>query len=183
MATPGLTAISDEDEARRVLLDDALRVVPLVRATPGTVIDVGSGGGSPGIPVAVSLPDRHVTLLDAQRRKCAFLERFASELPNVEVVWGRAEAQPPDSFDVALAKALAQPPVAVELTLPLVRPGGIAVLWVGKSADPTAVARAAAMLSGVVEESPRGLLVLRKTHSTPAGFPRKPGMAKKRPLV
>jgi 16S rRNA (guanine527-N7)-methyltransferase len=182
LETPGLTGIRDRDEARRALLDDALRAVPHVRVAPGPVIDVGSGGGSPGIPIAASLPDRKVILLEAQRRKCGFLDRFAYELPNAEVIWGRAEEQPVDAFGVALAKALAQPPVAAELTLPLVRPGGIALLWVGESVDVSAVARVAERLSAGLEEGAPGLLALRKTGPTPTGFPRKPGMAKKRPL-
>jgi 16S rRNA (guanine527-N7)-methyltransferase len=181
--TPGLTGIRNRTEAKRALLDDALRAVPLIRKTPGAVIDIGSGGGSPGIPVAASLPEREVTLLEARRRKCEFLQRFASELPNVEVVWGRAEEQPTDVFGVALAKALARPPVAAELALPFVRPGGTALLWVGESLDTSAVARVAGRLSATIEDGPRGLLVLRKTGPTPAGFPRKAGIAKKRPLA
>ena len=62
----------------------------------------GSGGGSPGLPLAVSLPGRTFTLLEAERRKCRFLERFAAELPNVGVVWGRAEEQAVDVYGVAL---------------------------------------------------------------------------------
>ncbi len=115
LSTPGLTGLDDPGEARRVLLEDALRAVSLVEATPGAVVDVGSGGGSPGIPLAVTLPDRDFTLLEAERRKCEFLSGFAAELPNVEVTWGRAEEQPTETFGVALAKALAKPPVAAEL--------------------------------------------------------------------
>jgi 16S rRNA (guanine527-N7)-methyltransferase len=183
LATPGLTALREPAEARRVLLDDALRAVPLVLTTSGRVIDVGSGGGSPGIPLAAALPERTVTLLDAERRKCDFLRRFTDELPNTEVIWGRAEEQPKEEFGVALAKALAKPPVAAELTLPLVRPGGIAILWIGGSADVTAVTSVAALLSAELEDAPSGLLVLRKTAPTPEGFPRRPGIAKKRPLA
>ena len=183
VATPGMTGLRDLAEARRVLLDDALRAVSVVRANPGPIVDVGSGGGSPGIPLAVELPEREVTLLEAERRKCLFLERFAAELPNLDVVWGRAEKQPTDVFGVALAKALAKPPVALELCLPLVRPGGIAVLWVGKSVDPALAMRVAERLAATVEDNLDGLLVVRKTGSTPPGFPRRPGMAKKRPLA
>jgi 16S rRNA (guanine527-N7)-methyltransferase len=98
-------------------------------------------------------------------------------------MWGRAEEQPVDAFGVALAKALAKPPVAAELVLPLVRPGGIAVLWTGETADPDQVARVAARLGAEVERDVEGLLVLRKLVPTPAGFPRRAGMAKKRPLA
>jgi 16S rRNA (guanine527-N7)-methyltransferase len=183
LATPGLTSVSSLAEARRVLLEDALRARPLLESSPGPVVDVGSGGGSPGIPLAVALPERSFTLLESQRRKADFLARVATPLPNVEVVWGRAEEQPLDEFGVALAKALAKPPVAAELCLPLVRPEGIAVLWVGESAEPEPVSRVAERLGAALESEADGLLVLRKFLPTPPAFPRRPGMAKKRPLA
>jgi 16S rRNA (guanine527-N7)-methyltransferase len=129
------------------------------------------------------MPDREFTLLEAERRKCSFLDRFTSELPNIRVVWGRAEEQGVDAFDVALAKALAKPPVAAELCLPLVRPGGVAVLWVGETADIESVARVADRLAAHVDRTHDGLLVLRKTGPTPSGFPRRSGIPKKRPLA
>jgi 16S rRNA (guanine527-N7)-methyltransferase len=181
--TPGLTAVHDRSEARRVLLEDSSRAADLVRLFRGAVIDVGSGGGAPGIPLAVALPDREVVLLEAQRRKCHFLERVARDFPNVRVVWGRAEEQEVDRFGVAVAKALAPPPVAAEWCLPLVSPGGAAILWVGPSADVDAVARAAERLGGGPAEEHDGLLVLPKLEPTPPGFPRRPGVARKRPLA
>jgi 16S rRNA (guanine527-N7)-methyltransferase len=183
VVTPGLTALRDSDEARRVLLDDALRGLPLVGREEGPIVDVGSGGGSPGIPLAASLPHRQVTLLEAERRKCDFLERWAAELPNLHVVWGRAEEQPLEAYGVAVAKALADPPTAAEWCLPLVHEGGAVVLWVGPSADADRVARAAQRIAGTLAETPDGFLVLRKTGPTPPGFPRRSGMAKKRPLA
>jgi 16S rRNA (guanine527-N7)-methyltransferase len=180
---PGATALADPESARRMLLDDALRSADIVAGNDGPVVDIGSGGGSPGIPLAAALPGREFTLLEAERRKTAFLEGFASELPNVRVVWGRAEEQPIETYGVALAKALAKPPVAVELGLPLVRGGGVLVLWLGTSADRLEVARVAEALAGRLEQESDGLVVLRKIGPTPAGFPRRPGMAKKRPLT
>ena len=88
-----------------------------------------------------------------------------------------------DAFGVAVAKALAQPPVAAEWCLPLVAPGGAAVLFVGPSADAEPVAEVAEQLAAEPVESPPGLLVLRKLGPTPAGFPRRPGIARKRPLA
>jgi 16S rRNA (guanine527-N7)-methyltransferase len=181
VATPGLTAIRDLSEARRVLLDDSLRAVELVDAFDGSIVDVGSGGGVPGIPLAVALPDRMLTLLEATGRKCEFLRAWAPA--NARVVHGRAEEQGVDAYGVALAKALAPPVVAAEWCLPLVRPGGAAILWVGPSADAQAVARAAEQLGGRLAESPSGLLVLRKEAPTPPGFPRRTGVARKRPLA
>jgi 16S rRNA (guanine527-N7)-methyltransferase len=180
---PGLTAVSDREEARRVLLDDALRGVPLVDARDGPIVDVGSGGGTPGIPLAASLPERAVTLLEAQRRKCEFLEGWTRELPNASVVWGRAEEQPLETYGVAVAKALAAPPVAAEWCLPLVREGGAVVLWVGPTAEREAVGQVAARIAGELEGAPEGFFVIRKTGPTPPGFPRRTGVAKKRPLT
>jgi 16S rRNA (guanine527-N7)-methyltransferase len=145
------------------------------------VVDVGSGGGAPGIPLAHALPDREVVLLEAERRKCAFLEQWAP--PNARVVWGRAEEQPVDWAGVAVAKALAHPPTAAEWCLPLVRPGGLVLLWVGPSAEPERVARVAERVGGEPVAAPEGFLVLRKTGPTPPGFPRRTGLAKKRPLA
>ncbi len=181
LATPGLTAIRDPAEARAMLVDDALRAVELVRGFDGAIVDVGSGGGSPGIPLAVALAEREVTLLEAERRKCDFLERWAP--PNARVVWGRAEEQETDAYGVALAKALASPPVAAEWCLPLVRPGGAVVLWLGPTADRVAVARVSELLGGGQPEERQGLVVLPKLAPTPPGFPRRAGIARKRPLA
>jgi 16S rRNA (guanine527-N7)-methyltransferase len=183
LETPGLTALRDPAEARATLLEDALRGVELVERFAGPVIDVGSGGGTPGIPLAAALPEREVTLLEAERRKCEFLRRWEAELLNLRVVWGRAEEQPVDAYGVAVAKALAPPPVAAEWCLPLVRPGGAAVLWVGPSADADRVAAVAAQLAAEPAPAPPGFLVLRKVGPTPPGFPRRPGRARKRPLA
>lgn len=166
-----------------MLLDDSLRGLELVSAEEGPVVDVGSGGGTPGIPLAASLPAREVTLLEAERRKCDFLDRWAAELPNVRVVWGRAEEQPLERFGVAVAKALADPPVAVEWCLPLVREGGAVILWTGPSADAARIATAAARVAGRVESSTDSLVVVRKAGPTPTGFPRRAGVARKRPLA
>jgi 16S rRNA (guanine527-N7)-methyltransferase len=154
-----------------------------VRRFEGAIVDVGSGGGAPGIPLAAALPERAVTLLEANGRKCAFLREIAREFANVEVVQGRAEEQETDHFGVAVAKALAAPPVAAEWCLPLVAPGGGVVLYVGPSADAEAVSSVSERLGGGPAEELPGLLVLEKLSPTPAGFPRRPGVAKKRPLA
>ena len=181
--TPGLTALRDLQEARRVLLDDSLRGLGLVRSLDGPIVDVGSGGGAPGIPLAAALPDRKVTLLEAEERKADFLRRWESRLPNVRVVRGRAEEQETDLFGVAVAKALAQPPVAAEWCLPLVRPGGAVVLWVGPNVEVERVARVAEKIAGGEPENREGLLIVPKLGPTPEGFPRRPGVARKRPLA
>jgi 16S rRNA (guanine527-N7)-methyltransferase len=164
-----------------MLVDDALRAVSVLQGFDGPIVDVGSGGGSPGIPLASVLPGRDMTLLEAERRKCDFLEQWAP--PNARVVWGRAEEEPVDAYGVALAKALAQPATAIEWCLPLVRPGGAVVLWLGPSAELAAVARVAEQIGGGEPEEREGLIVVPKVRATPAGFPRRVGVAKKRPLA
>jgi 16S rRNA (guanine527-N7)-methyltransferase len=181
VATPGLTAINDLEEARRSLLEDSLRGADLIASFDGPIVDVGSGGGVPGIPLAFALPERDVTLLEATGRKCDFLRDWAP--PNANVVEGRAEDQETDAFGVAVAKALAPPPVAAEWCLPLVRTGGAVVLWVGPSADEEHVGRVAQQIGGELEGNRDGLLVLRKVRPTPEGFPRRAGVARKRPLL
>jgi 16S rRNA (guanine527-N7)-methyltransferase len=183
LATPGLTSIRDSAEAARVHVDESLAALEVVRRFDGPIVDVGSGGGAPGFPLAAALPDRQVTLLEANGRKCVFLREVAQEFPNVTVVQGRAEEQETDSFGVAAAKALAPPPVAAEWCLPLVARGGAVVLYVGPTADAVAVARVAKRLGGGPLEELPGLLVVEKLGSTPPGFPRKLGIARKRPLA
>jgi len=164
-----------------MLLDDSLRGAGIVSRFDGPIVDVGSGGGAPGIPLAHAFPDREVILLEAERRKCEFLEAWAPA--NARVVWGRAEEQLTDWAGVAVAKALAQPATAAEWCLPLVREGGAVVLWVGPSVERERVEAVAARLAGRVADSPEGLLVIDKIGPTPPGFPRRPGVAKKRPLA
>jgi 16S rRNA (guanine527-N7)-methyltransferase len=179
VATPGLTSLRDSAEARLALLEDSLRGLDIVRRSDGPIVDVGSGGGVPGIPLAAALPDRNVTLLEANGRKCEFLRKWAPA--NATVVQGRAEERETDFFGIAVAKALAPPPVAAEWCLPLVRPGGVAVLWVGPTADVDHVARVAERLAAQLTVE-GGLFVLNKVAPTPAGFPRRVGVARKRPL-
>jgi 16S rRNA (guanine527-N7)-methyltransferase len=187
VATPGVTGLTTVGDARRMLLEDAVRAAPLVEATAGAVVDVGSGGGSPGIPLAAARPELEFHLLESVRKKCDFLTEITADFANVEVVCARAEEHAAGAgrdFDgTALTRALAPPPVAAEWCLPLVAVGGRAVLFVGPSADAEAVGRVAAKLGAHDPELAGGFLVLRKTQPTPAGFPRRPGLARKRPLA
>ena len=183
--TPSLTAVSDRTEARRLHLDGVLAAEPLLESGP--VIDVGSGGGSPGLPLAVARPDLPIVLLESGRKKCDFLGTWSAELGNVSVVCARAEEHARgagrDAYGTALARALAPPPVAAEWCLPLLRAGGRAILFVGPTADEAAVASAAQQVGGELEAAPPGFLLLRKTGPTPDAFPRRPGLARKRPLA
>jgi 16S rRNA (guanine527-N7)-methyltransferase len=188
-----LTAIRDPAELRRELVGDALSACAAIgERLPGDVVDVGSGNGSPGIPLALHY-GQPVTLLDSVARKGAFL-RHAVALLEIEcpVVVDRSETYARgagrDAFDLALARALAPPAVALELCLPLVRPGGRVILWTGRRFDPAALEPVVALLGGhsprAIETSPgRQLLVVDKISATPDRFPRRPGMAGKRPLA
>jgi 16S rRNA (guanine527-N7)-methyltransferase len=191
LARPGLTAVRDRVEAQRVLVDDALAAAELI--AEGPVVDVGSGGGSPGIPIALARPELRVDLLDANRGKTEFLKEASADLPNVRVIWARAEehgsGEGREAYGSAVAQALAPPPVALEWCLPLVRVGGRVVLLAG-DADLTQAAAAAAQLGGGEPEAVsvpgserRFLLVVPKVEATQARFPRRPGVARKRPLA
>jgi 16S rRNA (guanine527-N7)-methyltransferase len=189
VSTPGLTAILSVDVARRVHVEDALAAVEHVDAGP--VVDVGSGGGSPGIPLAAARPELEFDLLEATRRKCDFLSLVTREFPNVAVVcaraevWGRAGGR--DRYAVAVARAVAGQATTVEWCLPLVRPGGRLVLYAGAPADD--LDRVAAQLAArppdvvpVAGSEARTLLVFEKLGPTPERFPRRTGVAAKRPL-
>jgi 16S rRNA (guanine527-N7)-methyltransferase len=188
LETPGLTSIREREPARREHVLDSLEAVPLVARFAGPIADVGSGGGAPGIPLAAAFPEREVTLIESNERKCRFLERFCEEFPNLRVICGRAEEQATDLFGVVTAKALAPPAVALEWCLPLVSPGGAAILFSGAiDFDLAPVAR---LLGGgepelhpVAGSRGRLLLVVPKLSPTPSGFPRRPGIARKRPLA
>jgi 16S rRNA (guanine527-N7)-methyltransferase len=191
LSTPGLTAIADPAEARRVHLDDSLTAADLLERGP--VVDVGAGGGSPGFPLAVARPDLEFHLLESNRKKCTFLESWAREFENVEVVCARAEeharAAGRDSYAAAVARALARPAVALEWCLPLVAPGGRVILYVGEP-ELEAVVPVADKIGGgtpdviaVSGSRRRHLLVVPKLEPTPAAFPRRPGVARKRPLA
>jgi len=160
-----------------------------------TVIDIGSGGGLPAIPLAVALPQVRFTLLEANTRKCAFLEHVAGTLglTNVVVAAGRAEElahrpQLREQFDRAISRAAARPEVLLELALPFVRTGGDLVAQV-RPLDPGLLEPAARLLGG---GSPRlqppaagvdPLLVVPKVASTPSRFPRRTGLPGRKPLA
>ena len=136
--THNLTAIRDERRMVSHHLLDSLAVLPRLPQQPGLrLLDVGSGGGLPGIPLAVARPDWRVTLLDSNRKKCAFLRQAAAELglANVEVVASRAEAYAPaQGFDVVIARALSETGRFAEATRHLLAPGGRLVAM--KAANP-----------------------------------------------
>ncbi len=144
--------------------------------------------------LALARPDRAVQLVESVQKKAAVLAAIAADLGahNVDVRAERAEdlgrGVDRDRFGLAVCRALAPPPVAVELCLPLVRPGGRLVIWAGET-DAGAIERAALEVGGeleAIDPAPgdrRSFVVVAKTGPTPERFPRRPGMAAKRPLA
>ena len=193
------TAVHAPSEAIDVHLADSLTALelPEVRRA-GTIADLGPGAGLPGLPLAIALPAAEVALVESVARKCAFL-RAAVEtlaLTNVRVVCERAETwtEGRGACDVVTARALAALPVLAEYAAPLLREGGMLVGWKGRvDAEEAAAGRAAAEQLGLAVEEvrevapyagsqQRTLWVLRKVMPTSDGFPRRPGIAAKRPL-
>jgi 16S rRNA (guanine527-N7)-methyltransferase len=194
-----ITTVRHPEQGVDVHVADSLIALELepVR-TAGRIADLGSGGGFPGLALAIALPDAEVALVESVGRKCEFLASAARslELENVEVVNGRAESWPAglDAYDAVTVRALAPLPVLVEYAAPLLRVGGSLVAWKGRrDAAEEADGEAAAQLLGMetptaVRVQPfraatdRHLYVSSKVSSTPTKFPRRPGMARKRPL-
>jgi 16S rRNA (guanine527-N7)-methyltransferase len=187
----GVTAIREPALAWQRHVLDALRgVEELDACPPGPLVDVGSGGGVPGLVLGVVRPERDLHLVEATARKAAFLRETAT-LIGVEAIVHAERSEDlarrggglRDVCACACARALAAPPAAAELCLPLVAPGGRVILWLGESALPDEVETAATAVAGRVRSSePGGLLVLEKTGPTPERFPRRPGVAARRPL-
>ncbi len=199
-----LTALTDPDAVqRRHFLEPLALLAALeeIDALGETAIDIGSGAGFPGLPIKIVRPSLRLTLLDANAKRAAFLERLAQRLglKQVTVVNSRAEELAHDpahrqAYDLALARAVAPLPALVELTLPFLRLGGVLAAPKGRGA-PREVKEAAAALrvcGGHVEsirplqvpgaETPPTLVIVRKASDTPHRFPRRAGIPAKRPL-
>lgn len=174
---------------------DADRLLALSWDGIQRVIDVGSGGGLPAIPLALRLPGVQFSLLDANTRKCAFLQHVAATLPiaNIRVLLGRAEdlgrqAQLREQFDRAISRAVAQPPVMLELTLPFVRPGGDLLAEVSEL-DPQSLTGVARLLGGGMPRLRHGpserdyVLIVDKIEPTPSRYPRRAGLPNRKPLA
>lgn len=199
LASPAApTAVHDRARALDVHVRDSLAglEVGAVRRAR-RIADLGSGAGLPGLPLALALPDSQMQLVESHHRRCAFLDRAVEDLglSNVTVACARAEELADrEHFDVVTARALAALPVLCEYAAPLLRVGGALVAWKGAvEAGEAAAAAAAARSLGLdrAEILPvvpypgserRTLHVFRKLAPTPPGYPRRPGMAAKRPL-
>jgi 16S rRNA (guanine527-N7)-methyltransferase len=163
-----------------------------------TLADLGSGAGFPGLPLAVALPRSEVWLIESHRRRCAYLEGVAAHAraANARVVCSRLEhwSAPDGGVDVALARALASQAVVLEYAAPLLRSGGLLVDWRGRRVreqERGAILAAEQLGLQLLEirrvvpfagAEHRHLHLYLKVSATPAGFPRRAGMARKRPL-
>ncbi|HWC27847.1 MAG TPA: 16S rRNA (guanine(527)-N(7))-methyltransferase RsmG [Solirubrobacteraceae bacterium] len=193
------TALRDPAVAVDAHVADALVALELAQVRAARrVADLGAGAGFPGLVLAAALPDAAVTLVEASARKCAFLERAvdAMALANVEVVAERAESWQAglETRDLVTARALAPLPVLVEYAAPLLLTGGALVAWKGRrDAAEEADGAAAAAATGLEPVDVRPvrpwagaehlhLHLYLKVGVTPSRFPRRPGIASKRPL-
>jgi 16S rRNA (guanine527-N7)-methyltransferase len=192
------TSVHDRREVEHVHIADSLvgLEVPAV-AEAARIVDLGSGAGLPGLVLAIARPWAEVVLVESVGKKCVWLERTVSDLglENVRVACARAEELEEEPFDVVTARALASLSVLCEYAAPLLREGGTLVAWKGavdKREDADGLH--AAQVLGLervevrsVEPYPgsqrRTLHVFRKVSPTPEGYPRRPGMAAKRPLT
>lgn len=193
-----LTSITTLPDAVDRHLADSLSVLTVEAvSTAPDFLDLGSGGGFPGLALAAARPDTTVTLVEAATKKAEWLRRASVGFPNVRVVAERSETlalSERERHSVVGVRAVASPPAALELAAPLVRPSGVAVLWrANRDENEIATAdRAAATLgfdpADVVDVEPfpaanRHLLIYRKTSPTDPSFPRRPGRATSRPLA
>lgn len=211
--TMNLTAVRDEAAAWKRHIFDSLTLIPFLADLPegSRVIDVGSGGGLPGVPLAIALPALRFTLLEATGKKADFLRTVARTLPlaNVQVVSDRAETLAHDrgarlgqgrsqghreAYDAVVSRAVARLPTLLELTVPFAKapgpstPGGTVLLIKGeRAAEELAEAAGALHLLKAVHvntvETPTGrVLVIEKGAATPRIYPRANGEPKRVPL-
>jgi 16S rRNA (guanine527-N7)-methyltransferase len=171
--------------------------LPVVRDA-GSIADIGSGAGFPGLPLAIALPESSVELADGSSRKCTFITRAIDRcaVSNARAVHTRAEewAEGLGAFDLVTTRAMAPLPVVAEYAAPLLRVGGSLVAWTGRHnpGDEVAARRAATELGLEAGEpvpvrpypsaSHRHLQLMLKVRETPSRFPRRPGVARRRPL-
>jgi 16S rRNA (guanine527-N7)-methyltransferase len=193
------TTVRDPEQVLNDHLADslvALEVSELLVAEQ--VADLGSGGGFPGLPLAIALPNARFHLVESNRRKCQFIERAIrrARVGNATVVPTRVETwdQCRGAIDVVTARALASPAVVAEYAAPLLRVGGTLIAWRGRR-DPAAEAagvqaaeelgletRPAMQVRPYAGAEHRHLHLMSKVRETPPRFPRRPGVAAKRPL-
>ncbi|MBH8574755.1 16S rRNA (guanine(527)-N(7))-methyltransferase RsmG [Nostocaceae cyanobacterium CENA369] len=202
-----LTRIIDPQEFWEKHLWDSLRgIVPQGQFIPSvqegaSAIDIGTGAGFPGIPVIIAAPNCEITLMDSTRKKITFIEKILTELAltNAKTIVGRAEeigqqSRYRQTYDLAFIRAVGPASVCAEYALPLLKQGGLAVIYRGNwtQEETTSLQNAVTQLGGIIESiesfttpisaSIRHCLYLRKVETTPAKFPRSAGIPTQKPL-
>ena len=190
-----LTAITEPEDVAKKHFLDSLAAAPYLKPN-ASIVDVGTGAGFPGLPLLILRPDLKVTLMDSLQKRLVFLEAVCKELKlKAELVYARAEdaGQNPkyrEKFDVALTRAVSALPVLCELTLPLVKVGGVSIAYKGDSAEELAASKnALSVLHATAERvvipadyGARELVIISKNGTTPKQYPRKAGTPSKNPL-
>jgi 16S rRNA (guanine527-N7)-methyltransferase len=200
--TTNLTAITGYSEALIKHLFDSLIILksPFFLEAK-SILDVGSGAGLPGIPLAICCPEKHFVSMEATRKKVEFQRAVSQELHinNHTVIWGRAEELGNDSlyrqkFDVVVARALAATTILAELTLPFVKLNGFAFYYKAKEYqnELDAAANAMSILGGYYHSTleiklpdcagVRNIIIIKKAKNTPMKYPRRPGIPQKNPI-
>ncbi len=194
------TSVRAPEQALDVHLADSLAALELeLVRTAVQIVDIGAGAGFPGLALAVALPRSQVKLVESQARKCGFIEQVvvAAGIVNAEAVCARVEEWPEGigAHDMAVARAVGPQPIVLEYAAPLLRLGGALVDWRGRrDAEEERLALDASELLGLQRESvhrvepfegvrDHHLHVYTKVRETPDRFPRRVGMARKKPLV
>jgi 16S rRNA (guanine527-N7)-methyltransferase len=188
-----LTSLTDPEAIRQKHFTDSLFLLQAVPLSGQMVVDIGAGAGFPGLPLKLVCPEIKLTLVEATRKKADFLAHLIKilGLKEARVVWARAEEfalNNREAFDIAVARAVAELRVLAELCLPLVRVGGFFVAYkkAGVAAEVEAARPAIKELGGQLREvkkfPQRSLVIIDKVAATPARYPRRAGIAKKKPL-
>lgn len=193
-----LTSITDPEEIKVKHFEDSLSLLPAVKLTNQSIIDVGAGAGFPGIPLKIVSPAIKLTLLEATRKKVDFLNHLVKifDLMDVEIIWKRAEdfaRQKREFFDLAVSRAVADLNLLSEYCLPFVKVGGLFIAYKGEKVEEevSRAENAINLLGGKLKEIQKiklsdgtlhSLVIIKKVSPTPPKFPRRAGMAKKKPL-
>jgi 16S rRNA (guanine527-N7)-methyltransferase len=196
-----LTAIEENRDVIVKHFIDSLSIIPWLGRKEGSLIDIGTGAGFPGIPVKIAVEGIKVTLLDSLEKRVKFLNEVIKELKltGITAVHSRAEdfgaaADSREKFDFATARAVANLPVLLEYCLPFVRRGGVFIAMKGSSIEEVENSKKALdVLGGRLTEVneltlpssdiKRNIIIVRKFRQTPTKYPRKAGKPLKDPLI
>jgi 16S rRNA (guanine527-N7)-methyltransferase len=197
-----ITAITEDSEIIKKHFIDSIKIfkfLPLVSAK--SIIDIGTGGGFPGIPIKIMNEDKEVVLLDSLNKRIRFLDEVINtlQLPHISTIHGRAEdfaqeVKYREKFDVAVSRAVANLTTLSELCIPYVKVNGYFVAMKGPSVEQEIIdaKNALSILGGKIEDIiqvsiedsdlKHNLVIVKKIKSTPKTYPRQAGTASKNPL-